>query len=235
MRYAIYHTPDRNDPLTLAAINWLGRDAFGGPAAFPQFPEGWNMKRHLDLVHDARRYGFHATLKAPFALASNASEQDLLDAFGELKLTSEDIVIPSLVLRQIDGFFALVPEQPSELLNEFTGLLVREFDRFRAPLTREDIARRNPDGLSERQAGYLERWGYPYVFEEFFFHMTLTGRVYGEEANDVRMALERHFAGFLGKQHRLSHIAIFCEPAPGADFAVRSIRPVHSPRTNGKA
>jgi hypothetical protein len=219
----------------VAAINWLGRDAFGGPAAFPDFAAGWNMGRHMELVRDARRYGFHATLKAPFMLAANATEQDLLDAFAELRLTSEDIVIPSLVLRQIDGFFALVPEQPSNLLNEFAELLVREFDRFRAPLTSGDIARRNPDGLSERQLGYLELWGYPYVFEEFFFHMTLTGRVCGDEADDVRKALEQHFAGFVGKPHLLSHIAIFCEPAPGADFAVRSIRTVSNPRSNGKA
>jgi hypothetical protein len=29
----------------------------------------------------------------------------------------------------------------------------------------------------QRQRNYLDRWGYPYVMEEFRFHMTLTGRL----------------------------------------------------------
>ncbi len=235
MRYAIYHTPDLNEPLGIAASNWLGRDAFGGPATIPELPSDWTKERHAELVREARRYGFHATLKAPFALAKNVNEQELLDAFSALKLAAEDIVIPSLVLRQIDGFFALVPEQPNDLLNEFVGLLVREFDRFRAPLTQGEIARRNPEKLTERQRGHLERWGYPYVFEEFSFHMTLTSRVHGEEASAVRFLLEERFAAFLGKPHAVSHIAIFVEPAPGADFSVCTVRPVHPSHSNGKA
>ncbi len=235
MRYAIYHTPDLDDPLSVAASNWLGRDAFGGPATIPELPSGWTVERHTELVREARRYGFHATLKAPFTLAGNATEQELNDAFAELKPATGPIVIPSLVLRQIDGFFALVPEQPSDALNEFAGLIVREFDRFRAPLTQSDIERRNPEKLTESQRRQLERWGYPYVFEEFFFHMTLTGRVYGKESGEVRSLLEKHFSAFLGKPHTVSNIAIFVEPAPGWDFAVRTERPVHASHFNGKA
>lgn len=228
MRYAVYHAPEPNDPLSIAASSWLGRDAFGGPATLPELPSDWSKERHAELVRDARRYGFHATLKAPFALVENAVEQDLLDAFSALKLPAEDIAIPSLVLRQIDGFFALVPEQPNALLNEFSGLIVRAFDQFRAPLSPSETVRRNPENLTERQRGHLERWGYPYVFEDFFFHMTLTGRVAPEGKADVQSMLERQFADFIGKPHRVSHIAIFAEPNAGADFAVRSLRPVHA-------
>lgn len=234
MRYAIYHTPDHDDPLTVAAAAWLCRDAFGQPAAAVDLPAAWTNERHLALVADARRYGFHATLKAPFHLADGVSEAELLAAFDRLELAHECVEIPSLALRQIDGFFALVPDEPDELLNELTGLLVREFDRFRAPLTQSDIDRRNPGRLSESQRLNLERWGYPYVFDDFFFHMTLTGRVHGDDADEVRSRLEAWFAPFLGKPHPVSHIAVFVEPVSSGDFEVLSIRPAHGRAINRK-
>ncbi len=235
MRYAIYHTPERDHALTKAAATWLGRDAFGGEFLHPDLSGKWTAKYHTELVRDAARYGFHATLKAPFSLAQSASESELRDAFETLKFAQEDIVIASLVLRQIDGFFALVPEQPNEMLNEFAGVLVREFDRFRAPLTTEDIARRNPENLSVRQRDQLEHWGYPYVFDDFFFHMTLTGRVAANEAENVQGMLEQQFAAFIGKPYVVSHFALFVEPAPGSNFSVRAIRPVNSAHALEKA
>ena len=49
------------------------------------------------------------------------------------------------------------------------------FDQFRAPLSSADMVRRQAGSLSDKQKAYLELWGYPYVFDEFRFHMTLTG------------------------------------------------------------
>lgn len=235
MRYAIYHTPDRDDPLTIAAANWLGRDAFGTPPSSIDLPPHWSGDKHMALVADARRYGFHATLKAPFHLASGKTEADLLSAFDQLKLAREPIEIASLVLRQIDGFFALVPEEPNDLLHGLAALLVREFDRFRAPLSDTDILRRNPHNLTESQRSNLELWGYPYVFDDFFFHMTLTGRVHGQEAEAVRVMLEDRFGAFLHKPHLISNIAIFVEPSRGAEFAVRAIRPAYGSSPKGKS
>ena len=74
-----------------------------------------------------------------------------------------------------------------------------EFDRFRAPITEAEIERRNPDQLSPAQFRYLCQWGYPYVFEAFRFHMTLTGRVGREDSPRVRAALEELFAGIIGR------------------------------------
>ncbi len=225
MRYAIYHTPDHNHPLTKAAAQWLGRDAFGGVVSEPEQPTQWSPAEQRLLVSDAARYGFHATLKAPFSLAAQHTEPELAEAFGQL-VWKEDLVIPSLELRQIDGFFALVPAQTIDAIQDFAALVVRQFDRFRAPLTPSDIARRNPEKMTERQRGFLENWGYPYVFEEFFFHMTLTSRVPPESAGLVRSVLEKYFADFIGKPHPINHIALFVEPAPGADFSVHSLRPI---------
>jgi hypothetical protein len=32
-------------------------------------------------------------------------------------------------------------------------------------------------GLNQSQVANLDRWGYPYLFADFRFHMTLTGKV----------------------------------------------------------
>ena len=74
-----------------------------------------------------------------------------------------------------------------------------EFDSFRAPLTPEDRARRNPSALTPRQRDYLDRWGYPYVLEDFRFHMTLTGRLDAERREPVLTMLRERFAA-LGLQ-----------------------------------
>ncbi|TGR63240.1 DUF1045 domain-containing protein, partial [Mesorhizobium sp. M2D.F.Ca.ET.223.01.1.1] len=103
-----------------------------------------------------------ATLKAPFRLAPSETEASLraaLDAFAE---ATPPVVVPRLVLGQIDSFFALVPETPFAPLNNFAGEVVRAFDRFRAPLTEAEIERRSPDALKPDEFRNLCQWGYPY-------------------------------------------------------------------------
>jgi putative phosphonate metabolism protein len=224
LRYASYHTPESDHPLTMAAVKWLGRDAFGRPVSEPFLPAGWTQAEHERLVADPARYGFHATLKAPFSLAAHRTEAELVDSVRRLQVTGQELVIPSLELQQIDGFFALAPAKPVSAIQDFAALVVRQFDEFRAPLTPAEIARRNPEKLSERQRCHLENWGYPYVFEEFFFHMTLTSRVPPENASLVRSVLENHFADFIGKPHWIDHVALFVEPAPSSGFSVHSLR-----------
>jgi Protein of unknown function (DUF1045) len=216
LRYAIYYTPDRNHPLTKAAAQWLGRDAFCELVFDHAQPTEWSLDEQRSLVADAARYGFHATLKAPFSLSGQRSEIELVDALGLLQVNPKELVIPSLELRQIDGFFALVPAAPVEAIQEFAALIVQQFDQFRAPLTPADMARRKPEKLTERQRGYLEKWGYPYVFEEFFFHMTLTNRVSPKNVEIVRRVLERRFGAFIGRDN-------------SANFSVLSLRSLDGP------
>ena len=66
---------------------------------------------------------------------------------------------------------------------------VETFEPFRAPLAEEELARRRAVPLSARQEANLERWGYPYVAEDFRFHMTLTARLFGAELSAVEAAL----------------------------------------------
>lgn len=222
MRYAVYFTPPKEDPLTRLAAAWLGRDAFTGATPTPPTVSSLSPAEIAFHSAAARRYGFHATLKAPFLLAERESEASLLEAAARFAAATEPFAIPRLAIGQIDGFFALVPATPVAELNRLANDVVRMFDRFRAPLSETDIERRNPDALSAEQFQNLHRWGYPYVFDSFRFHMTLTGRVGGHEAERVGTALAEVFETTLTAPVLVDGIALFVEPEPGAPFTVRS-------------
>jgi len=222
MRYAMYFTPPPESPLTRLAAAWLGRDPFSGAAVQP--PATAALARAEIAFHTAaaRRYGFHATLKAPFELAAGESEASLADAVARFAAGVEPFAIPRLVVGQLDGFFALLPAAPVAALNGLADDVVRAFDRFRLPLSETEIERRNPDALSAEEFHNLHRWGYPYVFDAFRFHMTLTGRVGGGEAERVRAALEEVFGAALAAPVPVDGVALFVEPEAGAPFTAHS-------------
>lgn len=231
MRYAIYFAPPADDRLSLMAAHWLGRDAFtGGALAWPEGPV-FTPEQQLALTAEPRRYGFHGTLKAPFALAPRRSEAELIAAFDEFAAEIESFVVPEIALHQLGPFFALVAKEDCPPLRELAAQAVRRFEPFRARLSEADIARRNPERLTERQRGYLAAWGYPYVFEEFQFHLSLTGPVPEEMQALVRETLEAAFAEFIGKPLAVQTVAIFAETSRGAPFTVHSLLPLGSSST----
>ncbi|MEI5679158.1 MULTISPECIES: DUF1045 domain-containing protein [unclassified Mesorhizobium] len=222
MRYAIYFTPGPDDALTRIAANWLGRNPFTGAASTAPATSLLTPTEVAFHTAAARRYGFHATLKAPFRLAEGESEASLDKALATYAATTEPVLIPRLVLGQIDRFFALVPGEVSPELNRFAGDVVEKFDRFRAPLTDAEIERRNPDALSQTEFRNLCQWGYPYVFDTFRFHMTLTGRVSAEESPKLRATIEELFGNAVAEPFAIDGLALFVEREPGAPFMVHS-------------
>lgn len=174
-RYAVYFTPAHGSPLDRFGAALLGYDAYTG-RSIPQV--GWPGvdDRALDAITaEPRRYGFHATLKAPFRLAEGCTPTALAEAVRSL--ATSHAVVPLGHLRPVllGSFVALVPVVEAPGLDPLAAACVTTFDGFRAPLDERDRARRRSAGLSARQTELLERWGYPHVFEEFRFHMTLTG------------------------------------------------------------
>ncbi|MDG4885484.1 DUF1045 domain-containing protein [Mesorhizobium sp. WSM4884] len=222
MRYAIYFTPRQDEPLARIAANWLGRDPFGTATRPVEAVADLSAAEVAFHTASARRYGFHATLKAPFRLAPNETETSLRAALDDFAEATPPVVIPRLVVGQIDGFFALVPEAPFDPLNSFAGEVVRAFDRFRAPLTEAEIERRSPDSLKPDEFRNLCQWGYPYVFETFRFHMTLSGRVGSQESPRLRAAIDSLFADVLQHSVPVDGLALFVETEPGAPFMVLS-------------
>lgn len=177
MRYAIYFTPAPDSVLWRLGSSVLGYDSRACAAVgFPQHGL-WLEPWFLRLQETPARYGFHATLKAPFELAEGVSEKKLLDRAAAFGGMCAPLCLPALEVALLDDFIALRPLSEDAELNRLAATCVRAFDDLRAPLGPEDRARRLSHVLTPRQHAHLDRWGYPYVFEDFRFHMTLTGAI----------------------------------------------------------
>ena len=193
-RYAIYYAPAPESELNRFGAHLLGYDAHSGDDL--PFPDGVTQTTPdwRELSQDPRKYGFHATLKAPMALAPGTTEAELVAACDSFADTARPIAVIKPVVDSISGFIAVIPAAPSAELERLAADCTRAFDSFRTPLTPEDRARRNPARLTPRQCEYLDRWGYPYVMEEFRFHMTLTGRLPTARREDVLAMLRSRFS-----------------------------------------
>ncbi|MES1149361.1 MAG: DUF1045 domain-containing protein, partial [Bradyrhizobium guangdongense] len=173
-----------------------------------------------EITADPRKYGFHATLKAPMSLAPGSSESELTAACAGFAGTARPIPVIRPVVESISGFLAVIPAEPVADLQRLAADGVRDFDAFRAPLTAEDRARRKPDRLTKRQRDYLDRWGYPYVMEEFRFHMTLTGRLDAERRGPILEMLQRRFAALRLETLAIDRIALFRQPDAASRFRI---------------
>ena len=218
MRAAVYYTPAPDGALARLAAAWLGRDAFTGTPSRPA-----DAARD-PLVAEPARYGFHATLRAPFRPKPEVDLATLTDRLGALCAGRDAPVIGRLVLARLGDFFALVPAVPEPGIAALEAEVLEVFEPYRAPLAPDEVARRRPERLSERQCRSLDRWGYPFVRDDFRFHMTLTGPVPGP-AEALRADLARHFAAVLDRPLPLDGLGLFVEPAPGAPFRVHSFHP----------
>lgn len=216
-RFAIYFAPPAASPLWLKAAEWLGRDALSGER-FAGDAAGLPRKRLEQITGSARRYGFHATMKAPMALARGTTSTELEEALAEFVARRQSVGLGRLELRLLDGFLALVPVRQSEGLTAFAAECVTRFERFRRPLSASERQRREQGRLSPRQLDLLDRYGYPYVMEQFLFHMTLTDRLEAADRDPVMHAAADWFSPLLGQELLLDRLALFCEAEPGAPF-----------------
>jgi putative phosphonate metabolism protein len=219
-RYAIYYAPVPGSDLDRFGAHLLGYDAFSGEDL--PFAEGvlqaapdWR-----ELTDDPRKYGFHATLKAPFSLAQDRTEAELLSACAAFAATPRAIPVIRPVVGSISGFIAVIPAEPSPGLIRLAADCVSAFDSFRAPLTAADRARRNPSQLTPGQREYLDRWGYPYVFDDFRFHMTLTGRLDAERREPVLEMLRNRFSAVRLETLAIDGIALFRQDKANARFRI---------------
>jgi putative phosphonate metabolism protein len=219
-RYAIYYAPVPGSALDRFGADVLGYDAYSGEdLPFPgDVSSAWPDWR--DLTQDPRKYGFHATLKAPMALASDRTEAELAAACESFAATARPIPSIEPVVDSISGFIAVMPAKPSADLLQFAADATREFDSFRAPLTPRDRERRNAARLTPRQCEYLDRWGYPYVMEDFRFHMTLTGRLDRERRDPVMAMLRDRFSAIGLKTLAIDRIALFRQDAADSRFRI---------------
>ncbi len=214
-RIALYYAPEVHDPLHQRASAWLGRDAVSG-AALPQKPvAGIDI---AEITADARGYGFHATLKPPFRVQGDLKAA--LQTAQDFAARTAPFALPPLTITDLDGFLALREAAPCPALQALADGCVRALDAHRAPATEAEIARRKPESLSPRQREYLAAWGYPYVFAEWRFHMTLTRRLAPAEKAIILPAVTEALGDAPGLTRSVSDICVFAQTAPGAPFTI---------------
>jgi putative phosphonate metabolism protein len=219
-RYAIYYAPAPDSGLQRFGAHLLGYDAFSGedlpfPDGILQATPDWR-----EQTRDPRKYGFHATLKAPMSLAPGKTEVELFAACAAFAATPRPIPVIRPVVGSIEGFIALVPAEPTPALIRLAADCVSEFDPFRAPLTEQDRARRKPAQLTPTQREHLDRWGYPYVMDEFRFHMTLTGRLGAERRETLLAMLAQRFTALNLPTLPIDRIAVFRQENDATRFRI---------------
>lgn len=209
-RYAVYYAPEPG-PFANAAASWLGWDPVLA-AAIPQPDLGLDLDA---VTQDPRKYGFHGTIKAPFRLADGVTPDQLSDAVAALAKTLTAITMPGLEMISLDGFLALVPKGDTYALSNLAADVVTNLDPFRAPLTEAEIARRRPERLTPRQRALLMQYGYPYLMEEFRFHLTLTDRLTEAQHVTLTPLAQAYFTPHLPQPFRLSQLCLFGEAMDG--------------------
>lgn len=213
-RYAIYLCPPAGSGLAEFGAAWLGWDP--DAAQVVRQPELQGLPMPVDqLTAVPRKYGFHATLKAPFRLATGTDEAELIAAMRRFAGIACRFEIPALRLGRIGNFLALVPAAPSVALQDLACDVVRVFDAFRAPPTPGETQRRRAVTLSPSQEAMLAQWGYPFVMSEFRFHLTLTGPLDAGTLDKVEPILARELAPYLDQPLPAREICLFGEREDG--------------------
>lgn len=218
-RYALYFAPETDSQWWLAGSQWLGRDTASAHALAQPRIAGITTTVQAKVTRDARRYGFHATLKAPFRLAEGYQLRDLEQALHTFCSQQRALIVPSPQVLWLGHCLALRPNSECPPLDALAMRCVRHFAPFSAALNSNEMARRNSQALSPRQQELMQRWGYPYTEEEYRFHLTLSDAMtYCDDAltTALRDAAVKHFQ--ISETMWIKGIALFCEESPGADF-----------------
>ncbi len=210
-RYAIYYAPEPGTPLDIFGRSWFGSGAAGGKSAAIG---GISAARIAELSESSRRYGFHGTLKPPFALNPATNLDSLLNAARIFARTLAPIQIPPLELAIIGKFIALTPTAQSAALEKLSAACVRAFEAYRVPLSEEQRENYKLNRLTVHQEQMLAHWGYPYVMEEFRFHISVTDRIDdSKERDDVMAVLAILAAPVLGTPIMVRDLAVFGQSA----------------------
>jgi putative phosphonate metabolism protein len=217
-RYAIYYAPPAGSLLWQAGCRWLGSE----PDTLRDLPQpavpGLPAERVVALTRAARSYGLHATLKAPFQLAAGCVVHDLDAALADFAASQRAFACSALALAELSGFLALRPAVRCQDLHALADACVVQFDRFRRPPREDELARRRAAGLSARQGELLLQFGYPYVLDEFRFHITLTERLAPTDRAILLPWLARYFSDALSQPLTLNDISLFVQEQSDGPF-----------------
>lgn len=213
-RVAIFYAPASKSPLAKFGSEWLGWDVENAfEVNHPNIP---NLPAPIsNIVATPQKYGFHGTLKAPFNLNSARSLDELRGALHNFGHQTSKFTIGRMKVARLGNFVALIQEDPSDQLQIVASNVVKLFEEFRAPLSEYDIAKRRKANLSPRQDELMLKWGYPYIFDEFKFHLTLTGKLDESDAERTKLVLIEHLSSILSNPMEAVDICLYGEREDG--------------------
>ena len=197
-RVAIYFLPKKNSSLENFGKNLLGRDINKKKKISLTRRQKYFINRgftYFDELKDycevPAKYGFHATLKAPFRLKRNVKTKNFYDVISHIAAQHSRFKIQGLKIVYSKKFTFITSRKPNKLLINLENDLVKHLDTFRAELNKTEIKKRIPDSLTFKQNKYLKEWGYPFVFDQFKFHMTLMNQNNNKLSNKQKLELEK--------------------------------------------
>lgn len=185
-RYALYVTP--TGQLAQKGAHWLGWDLKSGAAV--SHPAGTGLDL-ATLTQTPRKYGLHGTIKPPMVLADGTTADQLHSAVTALASGLRPVTLEGLKVASLGKFLALVPLGDQSALADMAATVVTSLDGFRAPPSAGELARRRAAQLTPAQEKHLADWGYPYVLDQFRFHLTLTGPI--DNADAILPVVKAHF------------------------------------------
>jgi hypothetical protein len=219
-RYALYFTPPPGSRLARFGAAAMGYDCESATeVALLPLPGIDPIAQALAAV-DPARYGFHATLMAPFYLHPGTSESALMARLQTFADRCVPVPLGHLSVGLIGGFVALARVGSQDAIVALAADCVTSFNDCRAPLSADDRKRRIASGLTPAQIELLDRWGYPYVLDEFRFHMTLAGPLSPSQRQPWRAALDEAFGRDGDEQATIDAISLVRQDERGARFRV---------------
>ena len=218
-RYAIYFSPAPASPWWEFGSRWLGRDAYNNAYLTQPVVARINPPELHRMTAQPRRYGFHATLKAPFALKDGHTVTTLHARMRTLAASLQPLALGPQHAVMLGKFVALVPVAPPDALATLAAACVTGLDDLRGPLSPADLQRRQADQLDARGLELLHQYGYPHVLERFQLHFSLTGPVAQPTAERVQQAVEDPVAQLNATAPLvLDRLCLCVEAAPGQAF-----------------
>ncbi|SDC46127.1 DUF1045 domain-containing protein [Ruegeria marina] len=212
LRYAIYYVPPAGAPWAEFATRWLGWDMMAGQEVAHPDACGLDVAA---LTAAPRKYGLHATMKPPFRLAEGRDFGALQAGCAALAAGLAPVTLDGLEIARLGRFLALRPLGNVTALNGLAAACVTELDGFRAPASPAELERRRSARLTPAQDENLTRWGYPYVLDQFRFHITLTGRLDNGTLDRTCALLQKRLAPLLPTPFTLDALALVGEAADG--------------------
>lgn len=210
-RLAIYYTPEESSSLAGEAAIWFGRDIYSTTRAAGAGANNLNDTFIANITKSPSHYGFHATLKPPFTIENADVIEEislLLETFANSR---EAFIIPDFEVKMLNSFFCLRPKTVSNQLHSIANELVTQFDHFRLPAGQAELEKRRSSGLTRNQEQMLLKWGYPYVMEEYRFHLTLTGMIEKQFRQAVAQELSERFTSDILESVEFDRISLFLE------------------------